>query len=606
MDFVYPVDSCLNPVRLPSPDGGVQFFPCGRCKACRHSFQSTWRNRLLHHIQSKYITTVFITLTYSNDHLPLVHLDPETMYVNDVTYTYFKRGLSGDSFVRDSCIGYFEERDPLFRHSFSRLKSSDIPHWVLSRHNNSFTYDSTPSFAVCLRKDVQDFVKRLRVRLSRADELRDFDTSFTYFICSEYGPKTFRPHYHGLLFFNSQKVAEFCDHEFVLDCWKKCDLSGYSSSERKCAQLVSSPEGSAKYISKYVTCNSVLPSFLSSSLTAPFHLQSKTVPIGSIPFDFDIALDKIHSGDILSHRSFIDPVSKEIKIISLPYPDSCWRRFFPRFVFDGLLTPYIKKAFFSRLFDFRDIESFDDVPNYINEVASKFHVGEIVHSSSKSHTLCCPFSVGTRLRYIPTNPDLIWRTLGVFRDSDYLNIGYGPSDVVSRVTYSSIITDLLNDEHSMDYYLFGIPQNRSASLKIIRFLKSDGRNIMFDDYFRLYHNFYSLVASSSMSRSFEYESVLSTISSPCPEYVAELYPSFYYSLPKELDAFTSEDYDVKDTIVHYRFGLDLCEFYDSDGFLKPLDSNLYGFKSLYLKYIDLSNMKTECSRAYQHTLLNEL
>lgn len=41
------------------------------------------------------------------------------------------------------------------------------------------------------KKDIQDFIKRLRYHI---------DENIAYFLCGEYGPRTFRPHYHMILF----------------------------------------------------------------------------------------------------------------------------------------------------------------------------------------------------------------------------------------------------------------------------------------------------------------------------------------------------------------------------------------------------------------------
>ncbi len=45
------------------------------------------------------------------------------------------------------------------------------------------------------KKDVQDFFKRLRKELG--------DVRLRYYLVSEYGPTTARPHYHGIIFFRS-------------------------------------------------------------------------------------------------------------------------------------------------------------------------------------------------------------------------------------------------------------------------------------------------------------------------------------------------------------------------------------------------------------------
>lgn len=47
------------------------------------------------------------------------------------------------------------------------------------------------------KSDIQLWIKRNRMRFERYFK-RELD--FKYFICSEYGPNTGRPHYHGILF----------------------------------------------------------------------------------------------------------------------------------------------------------------------------------------------------------------------------------------------------------------------------------------------------------------------------------------------------------------------------------------------------------------------
>lgn len=49
------------------------------------------------------------------------------------------------------------------------------------------------------KEDVQKFFKRLRKDLGKRD---DFDEAkpFRYYLVSEYGPQTLRPHYHGIFF----------------------------------------------------------------------------------------------------------------------------------------------------------------------------------------------------------------------------------------------------------------------------------------------------------------------------------------------------------------------------------------------------------------------
>lgn len=59
------------------------------------------------------------------------------------------------------------------------------------------------SFNSVRQKDVQDWLKRGREKLRRQGK------TFTYFITSEYGPRTLRPHYHGCFFGVSADEVRF-------------------------------------------------------------------------------------------------------------------------------------------------------------------------------------------------------------------------------------------------------------------------------------------------------------------------------------------------------------------------------------------------------------
>lgn len=62
----------------------------------------------------------------------------------------------------------------------------------------SFTYDSDGNRINHVNKiDLQLWTKRHRIKFER---LFNREIDFKYFICSEYGPNTGRPHYHGILF----------------------------------------------------------------------------------------------------------------------------------------------------------------------------------------------------------------------------------------------------------------------------------------------------------------------------------------------------------------------------------------------------------------------
>ena len=85
--------------------------------------------------------------------------------------------------------------------------------------------------------DVQNYIKRLRKHLFQ--QLDSYETLHFYAV-GEYGPVHFRPHYHLLLFTNSEKVAEVLRY-----CHSKSWKLGRSDFQR-------SAGGASSYVASYV------------------------------------------------------------------------------------------------------------------------------------------------------------------------------------------------------------------------------------------------------------------------------------------------------------------------------------------------------------------
>ena len=117
----------------------------------------------------------------------------------------------------------FEGSRALFR-SFLTLtyRDSDLPFEI-----NDETGEFVPSVSL---KDIQDFHKRCRK-----------DIKFRFMLCSEYGPKTHRPHYHGVYFHDQP-------YDFTKKWYKGDNNSQYPAKD-----------GSYKYIIKYVLKGSEVP-----------------------------------------------------------------------------------------------------------------------------------------------------------------------------------------------------------------------------------------------------------------------------------------------------------------------------------------------------------
>lgn len=81
------------------------------------------------------------------------------------------------------------------------------------------------------KKDVQDWIKRARQRRRRDAEKTGMpEQTFTFYITSEYGPRTLRPHYHGVLFGVTVRdtmdmVNDWQKHHGRRIAWDNVDLS---------------------------------------------------------------------------------------------------------------------------------------------------------------------------------------------------------------------------------------------------------------------------------------------------------------------------------------------------------------------------------------------
>lgn len=603
-----PIDTCENPILVSSGDGSI-FVPCGKCSACRRSKHSKWRSRLASAIDT-HAASLFVTLTYSNDHLPLCELDPVTGEVLAVTYTRFRPGKKGDDSILYDRVDLFEDfylKDATFDSTFLDLDISEFPHFVSHRHaDGTCEFDTSSCFAVCLRKDVQDFVKRLRSILSRDASLAGRDTSFDYFICSEYGPGTFRPHYHGILLFHDTHIASLCNTRYVHEAWRKSSLS--PNVLEKESQLISFGKGASSYTSKYVTCDTDLPSFLGNKFFKPFTSSSHSEPIGSSALPFSAISHTVRETDLLHDCVFKDKDTGEFVTVRIPYPSSLWARYFPRFLFQRRLPTHVFSRLLYRIFS---LDPYKPLPDLVREFNDKYDIGRIrLTKSSVSYLKHISFD----------SPDAIWRSIGVLRPSDFTIRNFVTSSY--RITYSDIFYKLVSDPNFIDYFLFGIPQNRTVVNKILRLrvlslshatLSSSGDLPISDhwcdtflDYLDLYNLFYTKHFNNSLRTFYDNFTANYSGSSFTPELISEYYPTFYRLFPAQINAFDDSSFQMIETILSSRFGLTVESFYDSDGNLISYDHrskpHYYNFRSFITDY----HREFDVKRKYNHFKYNSL
>ena len=191
--------------------------PCGRCLECKRRYQQDWANRCYEEWKSNDYKGVFFTLTYRDDSIPinyLVRSDNGTvsLYKSDADYNYSSNMSLSDvsssktrkGYTISSKLSYVENKRG--SHIISSKNAMDcIPEDAsLALLNGEAEVEC---FNSVRKRDIQLWLKRSRKQLNK---------KFTYYITSEYGPGTLRPHYHGLLF---GLTAEECVSIFA--DWKK-------------------------------------------------------------------------------------------------------------------------------------------------------------------------------------------------------------------------------------------------------------------------------------------------------------------------------------------------------------------------------------------------
>lgn len=300
METVLPLNCrCLDPRKVLNPyTGDVLTVPCGHCKACllnknsRLAFQCDLESQ-----SNKY--TVFITLTYANRYIP------RASFIDSID-----RPFGCDLFDKETGE-YFGECDMLEEKREELLKKfylfGDVPY---------------------LRKsDLQLFLKRFRYYAGKITKEK-----VRYFAVGEYGPVHFRPHYHLLLFFNSEELLQACS-EIVLSSWRfgrvDCQISrGQCSS----------------YVASYINSTVLVPKVFTLPSTRSFCLHSQKLGQGFLQGARETVYET-SARDFIQKSLVVNGSYKEFRLWR-----SCYRYFYPKC--KGFATKSARELSYSyRLYD---------------------------------------------------------------------------------------------------------------------------------------------------------------------------------------------------------------------------------------------------------------
>ncbi len=306
--------SCFHPNMIYNPYlGDYVLVPCRKCAACRSSYAVDLQNRIESECRA-HLSNIFFTLTYDNKHLPMYYAFPSEDGV------YFRA---------------FRNNIPMVDAHGIALPDLDFKledSWYLEPQHNPFQ----TGFGFCYKPDIQKFIKRLRIKLVRLYGNVP-SSKIRYFIASEYGPATYRPHYHGILFCDDERIARDLPR-LICETWSLC------SSDRIDVQYVSG--AAPQYVAKYVNGFARLPKVLQSELTRPFHLASKCPALGTFKIDEKEIFDCFVNNNF--ERPVVDAKTCEVSYSLFPF--QVLSRYFRRYCgysesnFDYELRLYKKYA----------------------------------------------------------------------------------------------------------------------------------------------------------------------------------------------------------------------------------------------------------------------
>lgn len=234
-------------------------IPCGKCIGCKLEYSRQWAIRCQHEMMCHYENS-FITLTYDDEHLP-------------------KRGVD-----KKHCQDFFK----LLRYYLS---------------NN------------------QEYIERLKFYRGR-DSNPISETGVRYFGCSEYGEKSFRPHYHFILFGFSPTDLELVNisdtghklfkSQYLTDIWRKGNVIVGESCNFDTASYV------ARYVVKNAKIEEILNDKFFKILNKTFVLCSRRPAIGYRAFENNLGqikrLDKVSvkNGVLCNPPRYFDKKLKEL------------------------------------------------------------------------------------------------------------------------------------------------------------------------------------------------------------------------------------------------------------------------------------------------------
>ena len=286
------ISNCEHPVRVWNKYlNDYVWTDCRKCNTCRNRRAYKWIQKLKQE-QKCWQYCFFITLTYSDEWIPRYVLNGcELVEVQQ------RFSIKDNYNIIDLESSFFKTMEKADFDYFKELINSE-------RGLNH------PSVI-----DIQKFKKRFNKYCY--DKITHKYQNFRSFIVSEIGPTTFRSHYHGLFFFNSQEIAENFG-KILSETWTFGN-SDYSEVRNKAID----------YVAQYVNSDTNLPKIYAHPAFKPFYLYSKQPPLGSL-FESTTEIREIFNSGACNRVEFVKESTGNYQPRVVPLLPTLEHRLFPK------------------------------------------------------------------------------------------------------------------------------------------------------------------------------------------------------------------------------------------------------------------------------------
>ena len=290
------------------------YVKCGKFPACLQE-KAARRVKRIHDTNAPSLACYMVALTYSRGTAPYIFRDD--------AYKFSKGEISNLYVWRDSI--FRKVRKPSNYNDYNQVnKRLNYPCLLdsidfIKESSLKNTKDLKHEFGkigVVYYPDYQHFIARFRLNLKRH---YNYEGRIFIYACDEYGCRSFRPHFHLLIFAESN--AESIIRSAVFESWPFSNLARFPRAFERSFK-------SASYVASYVNQSSKFPTFFRDYFKTK-HSYSKGFGLNSANLSLSKILQEFERG--FMRYSVASDREGKIVVNDVPFPAYAINRYFPKF-----------------------------------------------------------------------------------------------------------------------------------------------------------------------------------------------------------------------------------------------------------------------------------